>query len=805
MDQQHVATSLENIPVDKGLNIEVASENVGPKTDVEIEPHSESDARGCAGTGTATAAAAGSTAGLGSEDGMKGATPGSVDMVTDPVQATPAVGTFEPIALHDANTTNPGFKKPVMMFGPRPGFKKVDKKVQDVLAGKADEQKRKSSDQRSAVSHETDKDINVANKNAKQEEPKKERKQIMSSLSPAEQLKQNSICLPYKEPVWGGLCETGDYRFEVLKNGTIIDDVDLQVKSFFVFGRLPSCDVTMEHPSLSRYHAIVQYCAKKNSLHEIGWYLYDLDSTHGTWINKNKVKPREYFRVRVGHVLKFGGSSRLFILQGPSEDQDEEAALSITEMKEQREKQKMEAQVLRQAEMEERERKETILKQDTSCSWGIDMEEAREVDAENPFAVETPVNENLYLEDPKKALRGYFEREGFDIPQYEFIEAGFGKQHCKVELPVDSPTGEPIFAEAVVSGKKKEAVVQCALEACRILDRMGELRKSTHESHKKKARNWADDDYYDSDEDTFLDRTGTIEKKRMERMKKAGKHESAVETYETLVEKLNSIQVEIMSIERQLEKARKDALQQESDEADDLDAYMSSIKSGAMDKSMRMKLKARLFELKQEEQKLTRLVNVAKPASLPQLVKSDVKKVPPSSGSSTAPTAHKPLPMFGKMKGPTGPGPRKVGPVGPPKLEVSAVPESDSVVEEDEESDPDEEPIKQADDAKMKKESDKEAENTTMKKDISPAPVTEMDSSPSMKKSKILYLGKKPELKPSNALKRTLIPGMDKKIEKKKSKPAVEYDESDPDYAVWMPPKDQSGDGKTSLNDKYGY
>ncbi|KAJ8706270.1 hypothetical protein PYW08_010896 [Mythimna loreyi] len=457
-----------------------------------------------------------------------------------------------------------------------------------------------------------------------------------SSLPPAVLLKELSTPIPYKEPKWSGICPDGsEYALEVLKSGMIVDKVDLTNKPFYVFGRLANCDVVMAHPTISRHHCVLQYKAfAEEGEPPCGWYLYDLGSTHGTLLNKESLKPSHYTRIRVGHQIKFGNSTRTYIMLGPDFDCEGESELTVTEIKRRSHDMKVERDRMIQEAIEQRDRdrkEEEKRREEQGIDWGMGEDAEEEPDlAENPYAV--TANEELYLEDPKKTLRGYFEREGHELT-YNCDERGVGQFMCRVELPIDDARGNPVIAEVIHRGKKKEAVIACALEACRILDRAGLLRQSRHESRRRKERDWSADDFYDSDDDTFLDRTGSVERKRNLRMQKLGAAQRDSEkprTYDDLLKEITEIESKISSEEQMLEKLRSSAAksQQGSEELDELDQYMSSLgKQGhsMAQKAEISKTKMSIQKLKSELSKTQRLAELARPAHLPPLLKREDK------------------------------------------------------------------------------------------------------------------------------------------------------------------------------------
>lgn len=83
------------------------------------------------------------------------------------------------------------------------------------------------------------------------------------------------------------------------------------------------------------------------------------------------------------------------------------------------------------SKMIEEERLKREQEENEGIDWGMGEDADEETDlTENPYAATN--NEELYLNDPKKSLRGWFEREGYDL-QYHTEEKGFAQFLCWVE------------------------------------------------------------------------------------------------------------------------------------------------------------------------------------------------------------------------------------------------------------------------------------------------------------------------------------------------------------------------------------
>jgi len=97
-------------------------------------------------------------------------------------------------------------------------------------------------------------------------------------------------------------------------------------------------DIRLDHPSISSQHAALQYrlVSTKSedglkSFKAIRPYIIDLESSNGTFLNNNKIEPKKYVELREKDVVKFGFSSREYVVLHEHSHDDDSAEEIVEE------------------------------------------------------------------------------------------------------------------------------------------------------------------------------------------------------------------------------------------------------------------------------------------------------------------------------------------------------------------------------------------------------------------------------------------------------------------------------------------
>lgn len=133
----------------------------------------------------------------------------------------------------------------------------------------------------------------------------------------------NGVVLKFTEPFEAAVPDK-NWRLYVYKGEELVETLHIHRRSCFLIGRDDRVvDIPTIHPSCSLQHAVIQFRSiEKKELHEdeqvtiayIKPYIMDLQSTHGTFLNGSRIEDSRYYELLEGDLLKFGGSSRDYVL-----------------------------------------------------------------------------------------------------------------------------------------------------------------------------------------------------------------------------------------------------------------------------------------------------------------------------------------------------------------------------------------------------------------------------------------------------------------------------------------------------------
>lgn len=143
----------------------------------------------------------------------------------------------------------------------------------------------------------------------------------------------NGVVIKYNEPVEARKPKRR-WRLYPFKGETSLPFIPLHRQSAYLLGRSRMiADIPIDHPSCSKQHAVLQFrlveYTRDNGTtgRRIRPYVIDLESANGTFVNNKRIDPRRYVELLERDVLKFGFSTREYVVlheESQGEDVDDD-------------------------------------------------------------------------------------------------------------------------------------------------------------------------------------------------------------------------------------------------------------------------------------------------------------------------------------------------------------------------------------------------------------------------------------------------------------------------------------------------
>ncbi|TGZ72850.1 hypothetical protein CRM22_001833 [Opisthorchis felineus] len=128
------------------------------------------------------------------------------------------------------------------------------------------------------------------------------------------------VVIKYNEPP-DARKPTEHWRLYQFKGNECLPILHIHRQSGFLIGRdRKIADIPMDHPSISKQHAVLQYRFVRGL---VRLYVIDLESANGTYLNNKRIEPRRYYELLQKDVIKFGYSSREYVVMTANLDEDE--------------------------------------------------------------------------------------------------------------------------------------------------------------------------------------------------------------------------------------------------------------------------------------------------------------------------------------------------------------------------------------------------------------------------------------------------------------------------------------------------